>query len=368
MTLDDHEEPQYMTSTGPSGTNMQAPPINNNNNNNMYNNNNQHHHTNNYRRSFLEMAGAMGNSTRRGSLLGGRKSDLSAISVANTTNNPHHTMMMMNMNMTMGTGGGGGGGTTPSHLNTMNSNVGRRESLTFDEIWRRESLVGGAGSNMRSRTSDFRSMDMSDMMESFKGMSTTGELNSSSDTIGTIDGLPSSGMSMSHMSGLSNMSGVMMMSNDSISLFAHDATAATTTMVKRPSAASHDGGIHHTDSLKNGSLSSASTNSGGLSGMGSGGNGMRRISDSNWNSINPMLPPDSSIAMTSDMWNSKQFQSLMHGPLEGSGTAMFDSSYRNKNPPQVFDINQTMTTTSPSSYEAQVLPETRREETILEDD
>jgi hypothetical protein len=91
----------------------------------------------------------------------------------------------------------------------------RRDSLPMSEIWRRDSMVG-----MRAE-----SMQMSELMESFKGMSTTGDLNSSTDTIGTIDNINmyasggGGGGSLPNnlqMSGISNMSVVSMSSTPSL--------------------------------------------------------------------------------------------------------------------------------------------------------
>eukprot|EP00428_Durinskia_dybowskii_P021083 CAMPEP_0170204294 /NCGR_PEP_ID=MMETSP0116_2-20130129/1670_1 /TAXON_ID=400756 /ORGANISM="Durinskia baltica, Strain CSIRO CS-38" /LENGTH=347 /DNA_ID=CAMNT_0010454643 /DNA_START=24 /DNA_END=1063 /DNA_ORIENTATION=+ len=86
---------------------------------------------------------------------------------------------------------------------------------------RRGSLLGGrrgeAGrresrdSMVSSRVGE--SMQMSDLMESFKGMSTSGDMNSSSDTIGTIEG---NLYGTSQMSGISNMSVFSMASTTSL--------------------------------------------------------------------------------------------------------------------------------------------------------
>lgn len=66
--------------------------------------------------------------------------------------------------------------------------LGRRDSLQMADVWKRDSAV--------------QSMQMSDLMESLRGMSTTGEMHSSEETIGTIEGdvLGKSQMSMSLMS------------------------------------------------------------------------------------------------------------------------------------------------------------------------
>lgn len=52
----------------------------------------------------------------------------------------------------------------------------RQNSMQMTDVWKKDN-----GSALQS-------MQMSELMESFKGMSTTGELNSSEDTIGTIEG------------------------------------------------------------------------------------------------------------------------------------------------------------------------------------
>ena len=82
---------------------------------------------------------------------------------------------------------------------------GRRDSLQLADVWRRDSILGNR----------VESMQMSDLMESFKGMSTGGEnteFNSSSDTIGTIEPIGGN----AHMSGLSNMSVMSMASSSTL--------------------------------------------------------------------------------------------------------------------------------------------------------
>jgi hypothetical protein len=67
--------------------------------------------------------------------------------------------------------------------------MGRRDSLQMADVWKRDSTA-------------VQSMQMSDLMESLRNMSTTGDLHSSEETIGTIEGevLGKSQMSMSIMS------------------------------------------------------------------------------------------------------------------------------------------------------------------------
>eukprot|EP00934_Nitzschia_sp_Nitz4_P008338 Nitzschia sp. Nitz4//scaffold4_size323378//296226//297515//NITZ4_000715-RA/size323378-processed-gene-0.391-mRNA-1//-1//CDS//3329553564//8328//frame0 len=96
--------------------------------------------------------------------------------------------------------GGGMPGKRSSLLGARKDGLGRRDSVPLSDIWRRESYRAG------------ESMQMSELMESFKGMSTS-EMNSSSDTIGTIEGNP---FGASHMSGISNMSVVSMSSGVSM--------------------------------------------------------------------------------------------------------------------------------------------------------
>lgn len=105
----------------------------------------------------------------------------------------------------------------------------RRDSLQMADVWKRD------GTN--------QSMQMSEMMESFKGMSATGDFNSSSDTIGTIEGdvLGKSQMSMSVMSMASttslfksNSSDKMSGSHDDIFLGLNNAVAWNSNAVMQP--------------------------------------------------------------------------------------------------------------------------------------
>ena len=110
------------------------------------------------------------------------------------TRNPRRTNVMRTMDYGNGAGGSRRGSLLGGRRDSMqarrDSAGSRRESLTMAEIWRRDSMIGSKG----------ESMDMSDLMNSFKGMS-AGDLTSSSDTIGTIDHMEASGLSkMSIMS------------------------------------------------------------------------------------------------------------------------------------------------------------------------
>jgi hypothetical protein len=87
---------------------------------------------------------------------------------------------------------------------TRNNNLVYQDSMQFGEVWRRDSLAGQG-----------QSMQMSELMESFTKMSATGEMNSSADTIGTIEPIAGSG-GASNMSILSNMSAISMTSTPSL--------------------------------------------------------------------------------------------------------------------------------------------------------
>jgi hypothetical protein len=158
-------------------------------------------------------------------------------------------------------------------------------------------------------------------MESFKGMLSSGDMNSSSDTIGTIEGLMPSlggGMSIGQMSGISTMS--MNMSTDSFPVHKlAEAAKSNPTM---------DG---ETPKKQQSDLNTTSSSSGSMS--------------------------------TSDLWNSNQLHSLMHGPLVGSTTnfaagdhaaaaaAAAASAHHHHEPPphHVFDINRTASSSSSAS-------------------
>jgi hypothetical protein len=90
------------------------------------------------RRSFMDVASATGTSSRRTSLLGGRKPD-NMIS----TNMNNVTAATVTTTTTTGPAG---------NLSGMNATSGRRESLQLHEIWRRQSLVGSKGDNMQSQS------------------------------------------------------------------------------------------------------------------------------------------------------------------------------------------------------------------------
>ncbi|KAL3936884.1 MAG: hypothetical protein SGARI_002369 [Bacillariaceae sp.] len=244
------------------------------------------------RRQFMEMAGATGNSSRRSGMLGGRKNDPLA----------------------------------PTPINNMNANVGKRESLHLDEIFnptQRPSITGAAA----------QSMQMSELMESFKGMSTT-EFNSSNDTIGTIDnltGMSGSGgagdMSMAHMSGISQMS-MMNMSSDSIFKSSVAGGSKNSSM-----SSSGSGGSGARRSLKKGSNSSdgSKTKNEGApppaatSTTPDSLNGSKKTPSSTPSSKN-YSPGDVSFG-ASDFWKSDQIHTLMEGPMEGSSTNVFDHSH-----------------------------------------
>jgi hypothetical protein len=246
--------------------------------------------------------------------------------------------------------------------NNNNNNMGKRESLQFEEIWRRQSLCSNYNNDddddnndIKDPVSSGQSMQMSELMESIKNMSTTiGDevLYSSDDTIGTIDGLPA-GMMMStaEMSGISQLS-IMNMSTDSM-LFKNP--------ISSNNATGGCGGIIG-DRKK---ISYAGNNNGDNPPLEHGGGGGSReswdgpvdnyleetvrttipvtttttvILDGNNNNVT--LPindkPYDSVAAdsigSSGFWNSRQLQGLMQGPMEASSTN-FDSSqnYHNYN-------------------------------------
>jgi len=258
---------------------------------------NNHHINNNNttfnRRNFMEMANSTGNSTRRGSLLGGRKPDPSVTGTSSTTMAGMATTTMQPGGYQMA-----GMTTTTTTTTAPNFNNMRRESLQLDEIWNRRQSIQSMGKAAES-------MQMSDLMESFRGMSTTGELNSSSDTIGTIDGMvPGSGMSVAHLSGMSNMSVMNMSSSDS---FFKAAAAALSP-----------------DDLKSGSASGGSMSSGSTN-----------PSLSNTTPPPPQqqqqpraLPTRDSLGGSTELWNSRHLHTLLREPMEHS-ISNFDSSSNN---------------------------------------
>ena len=144
---------------------------------------------------------------------------------------------------------------------------GRRDSLQLTDVWRRESLLGRG-----------ESMQMSELMESFRGMSTTGELNSSSDTIGTIDANMNS-----QMSGISNMSVISMASANFIS--------------------SNENAIG-TNSGSGDSFAGTSWNNSNSQG----------VQQRQMNPRGSMIPRDA--------WSSSQLHYLLQAPIEGSSTML----------------------------------------------
>lgn len=145
-----------------------------------------------------------------------------------------------------------------------------------------DSLFPGAGrGSERSKLGTFKkgdSMNMSQLMESVKGMSTTG-MNSSSDTIGTIEG-----NMMLGASGVSNMSVVSMSSNSE--LFKSD---------------------EEKDTVGKGPMPNPDIQQ----------------------QFHPSMPPPGNSSrgsmMSRDGWTSTNINNLMQGPLEGS-SAMLDAS------------------------------------------
>mmetsp|Transcript_44887 Transcript_44887/g.108936 ORF Transcript_44887/g.108936 Transcript_44887/m.108936 type:complete len:584 (+) Transcript_44887:130-1881(+) len=172
----------------------------------------------------------------------------------------------------------------------------RRESLRMDEIWRRDSMAAGGGGGIQAQ-----SMQMSELMESFRGMSATGaEMSASMDTIGTIDNFGSLGgigeSNAYNMSGMSNMSTMSMGS-----IFK--------TTPDTPSSDGKSGTSSHGSSSMD--RQSSSTHS------------------SDQQKASSTVPPERKVVRTSsgdaslggsDLWNSKQISSLMETPFEDSIT------------------------------------------------
>jgi hypothetical protein len=264
-TLDDPEEERYLYAD--SGADNQ--------------------HQNFHRRNFMEMAGATGNSTRRSSLLGGRKTDPLA----------------------------------PTPISDVTASMGKRESLRLDEIFKRPSLTAT------------QSMQMSELMESFKGMSTT-EFNSSDDTIGTIDnlmGMSGSGgagaISMGHLSGISQMS--MNMSTDSIfkssvtgggsknsSMSSGGSGSSPGQQDQRKLSSSADG-----DSKS----SNAATTPKRVATTLGAGDASKKAQTATPNSKHS--PGDVSFG-SSDFWKSEQLHSLLQAPMESSSTNILEHSHQ----------------------------------------
>ena len=166
----------------------------------------------------------------------------------------------------------------------------RRESLRIDEIWRRDSMAAGGGIQAQS-------MQMSELMESFRGMSATGaEMSTSMDTIGTIDNFGSlAGIGESNAYNMSGMSNMSTMSMGSI----FKTTADT------PSSDGKSGTSSHGSSSMD--RQSSSTHS------------------SDQKKAPSSVPPERKVVRTSsgdgsldgsDLWNSKNISSLMETPLE----------------------------------------------------
>jgi hypothetical protein len=168
---------------------------------------------------------------------------------------------------------------------------GRRDSLQMTDVWK--ASMGQAG----------QSMEMSELMASFKGMSTTGELNSSSDTIGTIEG---DVYRNSQMSGISNMSVVSMASETS--LFK---TSSSDNVASSNAAAEAD---------------TFPTSNNGNSAPWNNNNG--QVGCQSVNSRGSMIPREA--------WNSGLLQNLLSAPIEGSSTLLtLDNSGGMQRPTQL---------------------------------
>ncbi|KAL3909760.1 MAG: hypothetical protein SGILL_007959, partial [Bacillariaceae sp.] len=244
------------------------------------------------RRQFMEMAGAQGNSSRRAGMLGGRKES---------------------------GGSGGAGGIT-----NATANVGKRESLHLDEIFhpstQRPSLGGTAA----------QSMQMSELMESFKGMSTT-EFNSSDDTIGTIDNLGNSvlganAMSLAHMSGISQMS--MNMSTDSMfkssSVAGSSKHSSMSSSGSTPQRRKETSSAEESDKGPGGGANTAPSNPAGV--LPPAPSTTQKVSTPNSKQSHGSSVGDASLG-SSDFWKSDQLNSLMQGSMVGSSSNVFDHSH-----------------------------------------
>jgi len=157
----------------------------------------------------------------------------------------------------------------------------RRDSIQMMDVWRsKDSMMGKVG----------ESMQMSELMESFKGMSTTG-MNSSSDTIGTIEG---------DLYGKSQMSMSAMSVNSTTSLFKSSSS----------------------DKL------SANDSADAFSGLNSA------VWNQQTSQQQPTMPPRNDTGLRpaaggtrnslipKEAWNSSTLQNLMQSPLEGSSAVM----------------------------------------------
>lgn len=182
-----------------------------------------------------------------------------------------------------------------SLLGGRRGDAGRRESLQMADVWRRDSMLS-------SRVGE--SMQMSDLMESFKGMSTSGDMNSSTDTIGTIEGNLYGASQMSGMSGMSNMSVFSMASSTSLFKTTPDSNQASP----------HDSDDNAGEDFFPGPTSGEWNNP--------GTNRLRQTE---------MPPPETVNTRGSmiprDAWNSGHLESLLRAPIEGSSSLLaMDSS------------------------------------------
>lgn len=166
----------------------------------------------------------------------------------------------------------------------------RRDSMQMADVWKK-----GAAA--------IQSMDMSELMESFKGMSTTGELNSSSDTIGTIEG---DVYRNSQMSGISNMSAMSMASTTSL--------FKTNSSDNIPSSSSGAVGSEDTFATYDNNGRMRHNMSGGMNHRGS------------------LIPREA--------WNSGQLQNLLQAPIDGSSTMLALDHSGGQRPVQLMEHSQ----------------------------
>lgn len=142
------------------------------------------------------------------------------------------------------------------------------------------------------------SMQMSQLMESFRAMSTTHGNNSSSDTIGTIDNMYTG----NNMSAISNMSEI---------------SISASTSLAKPSTPDNEGGSERF------MMSFQQTNS-------------TDLDDPKWAESNNSMPPpaqsSSSLPLSSsEMWSSKQINSLLQAPIDSISNITLDGpSPRNR--------------------------------------
>ena len=178
------------------------------------------------------------------------------------------------------------GGRRDNSMRGMNA-MGKQDSMQFGEVWRRESLVSGQA----------QSMQMSELMDSFTKMSTTGsggEMSASTDTIGTIE--PIAGAGTSNMSILSNMSAFSMTSNMSLGIFKSESSDDGGRGTNRSRSGSSDNGILDESSPSSGKPPSR-------------------------NPATAKQEKRVSSLSNSELWSSKNVQGLMQGPLGESGMA-----------------------------------------------